>query len=83
MRLIIGVIAQVVGVLFMVAAFLQWATYDYPDFNPFAGVSIFTPGVLGQVLNWLIVVVLATIGWTLFSYGRKSGESGKGGNREV
>ncbi len=52
--------------MFLAAAVLQWLLFEYPDINPFAA-NIFTPGIISQVLNWLIVVVLATIGWGFFT----------------
>lgn len=63
-------ISRVIGVVIMAAAFLQWITFDYPDFNPFWPGAIFVPGVLSQVLNWLIVCVLAVIGWVFFTLGQ-------------
>jgi len=40
--------------LFLVAAFLQWITYEYPDVNPFAFGAIFPPGMLSQLFNWTL-----------------------------
>jgi len=53
----------------MSAAFLQWLTFDYPDINPFWPGAIFVPGVLSQVLNWLIICILAAVGWGFFTLG--------------
>ena len=60
-------LSRAIGVVLMVAAFLQWLTFDYPDFDPFWPVAIFVPGVLSQVLNWLIVCILAVVGWGFFT----------------
>ena len=75
--------------VFLTAAVLQWLTFEYPDINPFSA-SIFTPGAISQVLNWVIVVVLATIGWGFFTLWRfrlsekdESTDVGKGGQHEV
>lgn len=69
MKSLLRGVAKVVGVLFMAAAALQWLTFDYPNVNPFWPGAIFAPGVLSQVLNWVVVCVLATIGWGLFTLG--------------
>lgn len=85
MRTVLRFAARVIGVLFMAAAFLQWLTFDYPDINPFGGVTIFTPGAISQVLNWALVCVLATVGWGFFTYGRfrlKEPESTSAKNRK-
>ena len=70
MRTLLRLVARAIGVVFMAAAFLQWLTFDYPDVNPFGGVTIFTPGIISQVLNWVLVCVLAVIGWGFFTYGK-------------
>ncbi len=62
--------AQLTGVLFMAAAFLQWLTFDYPDINPFWPGATLAPGMLSQVFNWAVVCVLAAIGWGLFTLGK-------------
>ncbi len=64
------VIAKLLGVLLMIAAFLKWLTYDYPNVSPWV-LPILVPGVLGQVINWVVVVVLATAGLTLWNLGDK------------
>lgn len=69
-KLIFRAFAKIIGVVFMVAAFLQWITFDYPDVNPFLPGAIFAPGMLSQVLNWLIVCVLATVGWGFITLGK-------------
>ena len=70
MKALLRAIARIIGIAFMVAAFLQWITFDYPDVNPFWPGAIFAPGMLAQVLNWLIVCILATIGWGFFTHGK-------------
>ena len=70
MKPILHVLARIIGAAFMVAAFLQWLTFDYPDVNPFRPGAIFAPGMLSQVLNWLLVCVLAIVGWGLFTFGK-------------
>jgi hypothetical protein len=90
MRTIFHLASRIVGVIFLAAALLQWLTFDYPDMNPFGGVTIFTPGAISQVFNWVFVVVLATIGWGFFTYGKfrlreppKIKPSSGSGQREV
>ena len=61
--------SKVAGVLLMAVAFLQWITFSYPDVNPFWPGAIFVPGMLSQVLNWVVVAVLGTAGWGLFTFG--------------
>lgn len=67
---VLHIVAKVVGALFMVAALLQWLTFDYPNVNPFFPGAIFAAGMLSQVLNWVLVCILATIGWGFFTLGK-------------
>lgn len=69
-----GILLKGVGTILMLLAFLQWATFDYPDMNPFWPGLIFSPGAISQVLNWLVVAVLGATGYGLYSAGRKSGK---------
>jgi len=64
---ILRFVSRAIGVVLIAAAFIQWITFDYPDINPFWPGAIFVPGMLSQVLNWLIVCILATIGWGFFT----------------
>jgi multisubunit Na+/H+ antiporter MnhB subunit len=64
-------IAKGVGALFIVAAILQWLTFDYPNVSPW-GVSIFSPGMFGQFVNWIIVCVLGAVGAFLWTLGGSS-----------
>jgi heme A synthase len=76
MSAILRFLSRVIGVVLLAAAFLQWVTFDYPDVNPFRPGAIFAPGMLSQVLNWLLVCVLGTIGWgflTLWKFRLGSG----------
>lgn len=83
MKTLLIVLAKIVGVAFMLLAFWQWISFDYPDINPLRLGGILVPGVMSQVLNWLIVAVLATIGWGLFTLGRfKLGTSHAGGKQQ-
>ncbi len=66
-------LAKGIGGILMFLAFLQWITFDYPDVNPFWPGAIFSPGVVSQFLNWILVCTLGASGWLLFSYG--SGKS--------
>lgn len=70
LRIVLIVISKLAGAILILLAFLQWITFDYPDVNPFWPGAIFVPGMLSQVLNWGIVVVLGAAGWTLFTIGR-------------
>jgi hypothetical protein len=56
------ILARIAGGILIAAALLQWALFDYdrPDTLP-----------AGQVLNWVLVVVLAAPGWFLLTLGRK------------
>ncbi|MDE3756780.1 hypothetical protein I7G60_01445 [Sinorhizobium meliloti] len=57
-----NIISKAIGILFIVAAVFQWVSFDYPDVNPFWPGAVFTAGTIGQVINWLIVCILAVIG---------------------
>ena len=70
MKTILRILARIVGSVLMAAAFLQWLTFDYPNVNPFGLGTIFAPGMLSQVLNWLLVCILATVGWEIFTFGK-------------
>lgn len=63
-------VLKLVGGLFLVAAFLQWIAYDYPDVNPYAFGAIFAPGMLSQLFNWILVCLLGTIGAVLIGFAR-------------
>lgn len=58
----LNVISKLIGALFIVAAVFQWVSFDYPDTTPFWPGAVFTPGTIGQVINWLVVCILAVIG---------------------
>lgn len=64
---IMVILSKIVGIVFMLLAFIQWITFDYPDVNPFWPGAIFAPGMISQFFNWIIVCVLATIGWGFFT----------------
>ncbi len=70
MKTLLKFVTRAVGALLMVAAVLQWLTFHYPDLNPLWPGAIFAPGALAQVLNWILVVVLGTLGWAAFTLGR-------------
>ena len=72
MNAMLKLFSKTIGVLLMAAAFLQWATFSYPEVNPFWPGAIFVPGMLSQVLNWVVVAVLGAAGWGLFTLGRSS-----------
>ena len=59
---------------FLLAAFLQWLTFDYPDTNPFAPGAIFAPGMLSQLFNWIFVCLLGTTGIVLIGLARSWGQ---------
>jgi hypothetical protein len=61
------IVSKVVGAVFIAAAVLKWATYEYPDALP----SVFTLGpMIGQVGNWLIVCILGAVGLALWNFDR-------------
>ena len=66
---IIGLILIPLGALFVVLAFFQWLTFDYPDANPLTtfGINIFD--YIGQALNWLLVVIMGSFGALCFALG--------------
>ena len=73
---ILKISSKIFGIGFMFLAFYQWATFDYPDVNPFGIGAIFAPGMISQIFNWVFVVVLGSIGWGFFTLGKfKLGES--------
>lgn len=67
-RVLMG-LSKIAGIMLIALAFFQWATFDYPDVNPFWPGAIFTTGIIAQLINWLIVCVLAGAGFILFSMG--------------
>ena len=69
MRQIAVLCSKGVGVLLMLLAVVQWITFDYPDANPLRGSGLLAPGMLSQVVNWLIVAVVAAVGWGFFTLG--------------
>ena len=83
MMVILKVLAQLVcgsiGILFIVLAILQWVSFDYPDVNPFIPGAIFAPGMLSQLVNFAIVVGLASIGIGFFKLANllKKGREGQ------
>ena len=70
MKVILHLAAKVLGITLIVIAILQWITFDYPDVNPFWPGAIFAPGMASQVLNWLLVCILGSAGWGLFTLGK-------------
>lgn len=51
---IVNLVLQFVGGLFLLAAFLQWITFDYPDVSPYMPFAIFAPGMMFQMINYLL-----------------------------
>ena len=76
MKTMLIYIARILGVALMILAFLQWVTFEYPNVNPLWPGAILAPGMLAQVVNWLIVCVIGAAGWGLFSMGRTTKEQG-------
>lgn len=70
MKAAIVTMLQLGGGVFIVVAVLQWATYEYPDINPFAPGPIFAPGMLSQPFNWMLVCLLGTTGVVLIGFAR-------------
>ena len=54
--------SKIISVLFLAAAVPQWISYEYPDTAPFWPGVAFAPGMIGQVVHWIIVCILATTG---------------------
>lgn len=77
MKAILSQVAKMIGILFMLLAFLQWLTFDYPDVNPFWPGAIFSLGMVSQFLNWIIVSIVGGIGWAIFTYGKSLGSAPK------
>ncbi len=77
MKTILSQVAKMVGILFMLLAFIQWITFDYPDVNPFWSGAILVPGIASQFLNWIIVSIAGGIGWAIFTYGKLLGSAPK------
>lgn len=69
MKIVIRYVVKLIGILLIIAAILRWATFSYPDVVPFWPGAIFAPGMLAQVLNWIIVCILGTVGYLIFSLG--------------
>ena len=67
---ILKISSKIIGIGFMLLAFLQWITFDYPDVNPFRPGAIFAPGMISQIFNWFFVCILGTIGWGFFTVGK-------------
>ncbi len=63
--------AKTAGIFLMALAFFQWITFEYPNVNPFGPGAIFAPGMVSQILNWLLVCILGSIGYGLFTIGSK------------
>lgn len=63
---LVRMFARIMGFLLMTLAFLQWITFEYPDVNPLWPGAILAPGMLSQILNWLVVCVTGASGWFLF-----------------
>ena len=64
-----AIILKPIGFIFMVAAFLQWITFDYPNVSPWWPGAAFAPGMGAQVVNWGIVGVLGGVGVCCFKLG--------------
>ncbi|RWB91155.1 MAG: hypothetical protein EOQ52_06935 [Mesorhizobium sp.] len=71
-------VLQLVGGVFIVAAFLQWATFEYPDINPFGPGAIFATGMLSQLFNWILVCLLGTTGVLLIGFARRWSQQKRG-----
>lgn len=70
MKALCAACLQLVGGALVLAAILQWATYEYPDINAFAPGAIFAPGMLSQLFNWILVCFLGTTGVVLIGFAR-------------
>jgi hypothetical protein len=70
MRLLLTLVCRLVGVVLMLAAFWTWISIDYPNVNPFRIGAVFAPGVFSQFPKWILVCILVTAGWGLFTLGK-------------
>jgi hypothetical protein len=61
---------MIAGALLVVAAVFQWLTFDYPDVNPLWPGAVFAPGMISQVVNWIVVCVLGGTGCALITVGK-------------
>jgi hypothetical protein len=73
MKKLFGLIGKLIGLIFMVSAFLTWISYDYPDFVAFSPRGMFPSffDQIGLAINWGLVVIQGTIGvylWKLQDY---------------
>ena len=73
MKKIIGFIGKILGVVFIVLAFMTWISYDYPSFAPFTPKGLFPLlfDQVGLVINWGLVVIQGVIGvylWKIEKY---------------
>lgn len=75
MKNALRLLSMLVGIIFIAAAVVQWATFEYPDANPIWPGAIFTPGIGSQVLNWLVVSTIGGVGVGLISLGRSKPKS--------
>jgi len=69
-RDILKIASKIIGIGFLLLAFIQWLTFGYPDVNPFWPGAIFAPGLISQFFNWIFVCILGAIGWGFFTLGK-------------
>jgi len=63
----LSLLSKLVGVVFMLLALIVYLSGQFDSGSSPWAVSIFTPGAIGSMLNWLFVAILATIGWGFFT----------------
>ncbi|MER9445604.1 hypothetical protein NKI79_30450 [Mesorhizobium sp. M0340] len=68
---IVNLVLQFVGGLFLLAAFLQWITFDYPDVSPYMPFAIFASGMMVQTINYPFVCLLGMIGFVMIGFARR------------
>lgn len=55
-------LSKFIGVVFILLSLFIWATYSYPDVNPFWPGAVLHSGTFGMMINWVIVCIVAGIG---------------------
>ena len=64
-------ILRAIALIFFAIAFLQWITFTYPEVNPLYPGGLFTPGMLDNNINIVVVVALAGIGLLLWNAAKR------------
>ena len=70
MRILITIVLRMLAIIFAIMAGIKYLTYEYPDVNPFH-TNILTPGITGQLIHFIIVVLLMFIAGILWKLSNK------------